>query len=176
MSLTLKIAVIGPKGVGKSTICNGLCDFSTQVTSEYRPTKGVRILEKDQDLNDEALKVHKDIKKSNIQLWDLGGDKMNEKFWPSVKSELNGVILIIDGKNQKYENALDEWINSFCLPDIDIDNTICICYNKDNSKPDKQKSSNQFPKLVIYETGYDIHNLMPILHQFVDKLILKVKV
>ena len=68
------------------------------------------------------------------------------------------------------------WINSFCLPDIDIDNTICICYNKDNSKPDKQKTSNQFPKLVIYETGYDIHNLMPILHQFVDKLILKVKV
>ena len=180
MSIVIKIAVIGQKGVGKSTICNGLCDFSSSVPSEYRPTKGVRILETDQDLTDDQIKQNeslkdKNIRKCNIQLWDVGGDKLNEKYWPSIKSNLNGVILVMDGKDQKHDNIIDEWVNSFCLPEIDLDTMICLAYNKDKVKSDKQRTSNQYPKMTIYETNYDINNLMPILHQFVDKLILKIK-
>ncbi len=179
MSIQFKIAMIGPKGVGKSTISNGICNFTPNIIpSEYRPTRGVRILETDQEFNDEQLKIFKErnIKKANIQIWDIGGDKVNENYWPAVKAELTGLILILDAKNLKIDNLLDEWINSFSnQPKFDIDNMICIVYNKENSKSDKQITSNQFPKLNIYETNYDMNNLLPIFHQFIDKLIMKNK-
>lgn len=180
MSLTFKILVCGPKGVGKSTICNGLCDYNTPLPSEYRTTKGVRILETEQTFSEDQIKANENLKamtskKCNIQLWDLGGDKINEKLWPSIKHEAAGAILVIDAKNNKHDNIIDEWINGFCLPNIEIDNMICIAYNKDTQKSDKQRTSNQFPKLTIFETNYDINNLFPILHQFVDKLIAKLK-
>lgn len=178
MSVSLKIIVCGPKGVGKSTLCNGFCDLGNPIPADYRPTKGVRILETDQELTDEVVKSNQYLKEINaklckIQLWDMGGDKYNEKLWPSIKSDAHGAILIVDGKGNKQDNSIDEWINGFCHPGIELDNIVCIIYNKDSSKSEKQRSSNQFPKLTVYETNYDLNNLLPILHQFVDKLVSK---
>lgn len=180
MSLTLKIVVCGPKAVGKSTICNGICDYTNPIPADYRPTKSIRILECEQELNEEQIKNNeylksKGITKCNIQLWDMGGDKSIEKIWPSIKDGAHGAILIIDGKSTKHDNVIDEWINGFSLPEIDLDSTVCIAYNKDKTKSDKQKTSNQFPKLKIFESNYDLNNILPIFHQFVDKLVSKIK-
>lgn len=183
MSITLKIIVCGPKGSGKSTLCNGICDYNNPIPSEYRSTKSVRILECEHELNDEQIKKNdflsgKGITKVNIQLWDMGGDKSIEKLWPAIKSSVNGAILVIDGKNTKHDNIIDEWVNGFCLPEIDVERLVCISYHKDNQSDmdkEKQKTSNQFPKLKIFDTNYDLKNVLPIFHQFVDKLIWKLK-
>lgn len=180
MSITLKIVVIGSKGVGKTTICNGICDFNNPIPSEYRPTKSVRILETDQEISSDQLKNYpylkeKDIKKVKINIWDMSGDKSIEKLWPAIKDEAHGVILVVDGKNSKYENNLDEWLNGFSLPEIKIENTICIAYHKDLVKVEKQKTSNQFPKLTIFETNYDLNNILPMFHQFVDRILTQLK-
>lgn len=180
LTVNLKLIVCGTKGVGKSTICNGLCDLNNPIPNEYRQTKGIRILETEQDITEDNYKSsiylkENEFKKCNIELWDMGGDKANERFWPAIKDKANGVLLIIDGKSSKHDNIIDEWINGMLIQDFDINDILCIAYNKENSKSDKQRTSNQFPKLTIYETNYDLNNLLPILHQFVDKLLIKLK-
>lgn len=42
MSLTIKIAVVGPSGVGKSVIANLVSEYSDQIPTAYKPTVGVR--------------------------------------------------------------------------------------------------------------------------------------
>lgn len=173
MSINLKIVVCGPKSVGKSTICNGICDYNNPIPEDYRPTRSIRILETEQEIKDDHIKQNDNLKgknKCNIQLWDMGGDRSIEKLWPIIRNKAHGAILVIDAKS-KHDNFIDEWINSFCHPDISVDNCVVIAYNKDNVKSDKQKTSNQFPKLTIFETNYDLNNILPIFHQFVDKLI-----
>jgi len=180
MTLNLKVIVCGPKGVGKSTISNGICDYQIPVPSDYRPTKSIRILETEQEVTDENKKNNNFLatnsyNKTNIQLWDMGGDKALERIWPAIKHEAHGAILIIDGKNSKYENLIDEWINEFCLPEIPIEKILCIAYNKENQKSDNQKTSNQFPKLKIFETNYDLNNILPIFHRFIDDILNNIK-
>ena len=47
--------------------------------------------------------------------------------------------MVIDAKNSKYDNVLDEWVNGFCS-DIKVDNMICLSYSKeDDYKSDKEK-------------------------------------
>ena len=31
-----------------------------------------------------------------------------QNSWPAIKQDLNGVIVLIDSKNNKYDNVLDE--------------------------------------------------------------------
>jgi len=79
--------------------------------------------------------------------------------------------LIIDGKS-KHDNVIDDWVNNFCKQgNISVENMICIAYYKDNEKYDKQKTSNQFPKLNIYESDYDINNFLPIFNKYVYNLL-----
>ena len=103
----------------------------------------------------------------------MSGDRRFESTWPAIKYGANGVIIVIDAVNDKYEASIDEWMNNFCN-DIDPQNVVCFSYKKDDSKSlAKVKQSHQFQNLSISEVTSSIDTLFPSFNKFVTKLLLK---
>jgi len=174
----LKIVIVGPQKVGKTVIANSLSEFSHTVSPDYHPTVGVRILElekpytQEQVANIPVLKKNK-LDKVRIELWDMSGDRRFEQEWPAIKYGANGVIIVIDAVNEKYEASIDEWMNNFCT-DINLDNIISFSYKKDDSKGiSKVKQSHQFPNLIIAEVTNSLDSLIPNFNKFITKILLK---
>ena len=71
-----------------------------------------------------------------------------EKCWPAIQQDINGIIVVIDAKNSKYDNILDEWVNGFCK-DVNVDNMICFSYSRD------EENKNEKPK--ICKNNYHIN-------------------
>ena len=162
----LKIIIVGPPKVGKTVIANYLSEFSHTVSPDYHPTVGVRILELEKPYTDEQvtniqiLKKNK-INKVKIELWDMSGDRKYESTWPAIKYGANGVIIVLDAVNEKYEATIDEWMNNFCT-EINPENVTCFSYKKDESKGlSKVKQSHQFPNLIINEVTNSMESLLP---------------
>jgi|LauGreDrversion4_2_1035121.scaffolds.fasta_scaffold1646213_2 hypothetical protein len=101
-----------------------------------------------------------------------------ESCWPACKLDLNGIILVIDTKNSKYDNTIDEWVNGF-FPGFNIDDMTCFSYSREEeTKETKQKVcmhkinlANQFPKLQITEVVNDFNILLPHFNKFVTKIL-----
>ena len=103
----------------------------------------------------------------------------NDSCWPAIQLDLNGIILVIDSKNNKYDNIIDEYVNGFCS-NFNIENMICFSYSKDEENKSETKHkvckylfklANQFPKLQITEVVNDYNVLLPHFNKFVTKLI-----
>ena len=174
----LKIVIVGPQKVGKTVIANSLSEFSHTVSPDYHPTVGVRILELEKPYTDEqvanipVLKKNK-INKVKIELWDMSGDRRFESTWPAIKYGANGVIIVLDAVNDKYEATIDEWMNNFCT-EINKENVTCFSYKKDDSKGlSKVKQSHQFPNLTICEVTNSVDSLLPNFNKFITRLLLK---
>ena len=176
----LKIIIVGPQKVGKTTMANILSEFSQTVSSDYHPTVGVRILEMDKAYNDDQiskipiLKKNK-INKVKIELWDMSGDRKFDSTWPAIKYGAHGVIIVIDAYNEKYDSAIDEWMNNFCT-EINPENITCFSYKKEDGKGIiKSKQSHQFPNLLISEVSNNVESLFLNFNKFITKLLLKMK-
>ena len=108
-----------------------------------------------------------------IELWDMSGDRRFESTWPAIKYGANGVIIVLDAVNDKYEATIDEWMNNFCT-EINKENVTCFSYKKDDSKGlSKVKQSHQFPNLIICEVTNSMDSLLPNFNKFITKLLLK---
>ncbi|CAH0380982.1 unnamed protein product [Bemisia tabaci] len=95
----LKIVLVGPCKAGKSTVANFLSSNSENSFPEYRPTKGVRILEFEK----------KDVVGSGtieIELWDTSGDHGYAVCWPAIQYRAHGVILMFDPKIDNHKSEL----------------------------------------------------------------------
>ena len=174
----LKIVIVGPQKVGKTVIANSLSEFSHTVSPDYHPTVGVRILELEKPYTEEqvanipVLKKNK-ITKVKIELWDMSGDRRFESTWPAIKYGANGVIIVLDAVNDKYEATIDEWMNNFCT-EINKENVTCFSYKKGDSKGlAKVKQSHQFPNLTICEVTNSVDSLLPNFNKFITRLLLK---
>ena len=174
----LKIIIVGPQKVGKTVIANSLSEFSQTISPDYHPTVGVRVLETEKTYTDEQvsnipiLKKNK-LSKVKIELWDMSGDRRFESTWPAIKYGANGVIIVLDAVNDKYEGVIDEWMNNFCT-EISPEIVTRFSYKKDDSKGlSKVKQSHQFPNLTISEVTSSIDSLFPNFNKFITKLLLK---
>ena len=176
----LKIVIVGPQKVGKTVIANSLSEFSHTISPDYHPTVGVRILETEKDYTNEQvgsisiLKKNK-INKVKIELWDMSGDRRFESTWPAIKYGANGVIIVLDAVNDKFEGVIDEWMNNFCS-EMNPDNVTCFSYKKeDNKGVAKNKQSHQFPNMTIAEVNHSMESLLPNFHRFITKLLIQMK-
>ena len=176
----LKIVIVGPQKVGKTVIANSLSEFSHTISPDYHPTVGVRILETEKDYTNEQvgsisiLKKNK-INKVKIELWDMSGDRRFESTWPAIKYGANGVIIVLDAVNDRYEGVIDEWMNNFC-GEMNPDNVVCFSYKKEDSKGiAKNKQSHQFPNMTIAEVNHSMESLLPNFHKFITKLLIQMK-
>jgi len=62
--MAVKVALIGPSGSGKTILANFLADATETVLEEHQPTKVVRILEFESNVN-----VNNRNSKADIELW-----------------------------------------------------------------------------------------------------------
>ena len=107
----VKIIVVGPVEVGKSTISNILADISDGPTGTYRPTKGCRIVEFEKDA---PLAVKKQFAgKIYVELWDCSGDLEYEKCWPAIQKGAQGIVFVYNPKNPNSEKDMEFFINNF---------------------------------------------------------------
>ena len=103
----------------------------------------------------------------------MSGDRRFESTWPAIKYGANGVIIVLDAVNEKYEGTIDEWMNNFCT-EINKENVTCFSYKKDDSKGlAKVKQSHQFPNLTICEVTNSVDSLLPNFNKFITRLLLK---
>ena len=176
----LKIVIVGPSKVGKTSIANSLSEFSQTISSDYHPTVGVRILETEKAYTDEQVSSIQILKKNKmnkvkIELWDMSGDRRFEPTWNAIKYGANGVIIVLDAVNDKYEGIIDEWMSNFCN-EINPDFVTCFSYNKDDSKGIvKKKVSHQFPNMTISEVNHSMESLLPVFNKFITKLLISMK-
>ena len=70
----------------------------------YRPTTGVRIVEHE---------TYVDNRLVSIEFWDVSGSTKNERIWPAIQKEAQGVIIIFNGDNPKSESDADFWVEKF---------------------------------------------------------------
>ena len=105
----------------------------------------------------------------------MSGDRRFESTWPAIKYGANGVIIVLDAVNDKYEGVIDEWMNNFCS-EINPDNVTCFSYKKEDSKGIvKNKQSHQFPNMTIAEVNHSMESLLPNFHKFITKLLIQMK-
>ena len=176
----LKIIIVGPQKVGKTVIANSLSEFSHTISPDYHPTVGVRVLETEKTYTDEQISAIPILKKNKlskvkIELWDMSGDRRFESTWPAIKYGANGVIIVLDAVNDKFEGVIDEWMNNFCT-ELSPHIVTCFSYKKEDSKGIvKSKVSHQFTNMTISEVNHSMESLLPNFHKFITKLLVQMK-
>ncbi|VDM41284.1 unnamed protein product [Toxocara canis] len=75
---------------GKTTISNYLADSNEMSIHEYRPTRGVRIVE----FESNELELNGERVDAEVELWDCSGDRQYERCWPAIRRDTHGVILV----------------------------------------------------------------------------------
>ena len=177
----LKIAIVGPSRVGKSTITNFLSEFSHIVTPDYHPTVATRILEMEKTYTDDQAKnipilKNNKLTKAKIELWDISGDRRYESSWPACQYGLHGAIIVVDATDSKYDNVIDDWMNGFCK-NVNPDCVVCFSYKKDNAKGNVtgKKQSHQFPNMIIGEVNSNMDSLLPHFNKLVNKILMNMK-
>ena len=176
----LKIIIVGPQKVGKTVIANSLSEFSHTISPDYHPTVGVRVLETEKTYTDEQISAIPILKKNKlskvkIELWDMSGDRRFESTWPAIKYGANGVIIVLDAVNDKFEGVIDEWMNNFCT-ELSPQIVTCFSYKKEDNKGIvKAKVSHQFPNMTISEVNHSMESLLPNFHKFITKLLVQMK-
>uniref|UniRef100_A0AC34RIP8 Intraflagellar transport protein 22 homolog n=1 Tax=Panagrolaimus sp. JU765 TaxID=591449 RepID=A0AC34RIP8_9BILA len=105
-----KILIVGPLRCGKSCVSNYVADTVESSNREYRPTKGVRILE----LESADLKIADQHSEKIIELWDCSGDRKYESCWPALRFGAQGTVLVVDPERTNDEELL-LWYNEFVV-------------------------------------------------------------
>jgi len=97
----VKILIVGPKSVGKSTLMNTVADPSASnealLNSIYIPTAATRIIELSRD-------------KRQVLAWEVCGDPRYKHLWPVLKDGADACIFVSRLGDRK---ELDEYLRAF---------------------------------------------------------------
>ena len=118
----VKILVLGPKKAGKSTLANILGGLQDGLSTVYRPTEGVRIVDFERDPPPSVSQYGK----INIELWDLSGDFRFEKCWAPCQQDVQGIIFVYDPKNPDSESDLVKFVENFPKA-LKLKQSFCLC-------------------------------------------------
>ncbi|EER16408.1 hypothetical protein Pmar_PMAR021004 [Perkinsus marinus ATCC 50983] len=109
LAMTMKIAVLGPRRSGKTTIANILGEVpiihleGAGGEAKYAPTCGVRILDIE---TDEGVAV---------ELWDVSGDVGDfDACYRTVQHGCDGVILVYDPNERAQVKEVDNMCCNYC--------------------------------------------------------------
>ncbi|XP_020281568.1 intraflagellar transport protein 22 homolog [Pseudomyrmex gracilis] len=148
----LKLVMIGPTESGKSTIANFLADAS-EIPYDYRPTKGVRILEF--EIND--IEVNNERISRDIELWDCSGNHKYKNCWPVMRNGAHGVILVYNSKNvQNSLKELKELYDYFIIgAKLSANNCVIFYYDPDNTSNMSKMISSSFSHVSHVKCNVD---------------------
>lgn len=112
-TVTLKVALVGPKSSGKTRIANHLAGllFPSEIKTE--PTIGCRILTFDKQFPTKTREGAAVDVVTRIELWDLSGDMRFEACWPAVADEMHAVIVVFDPGSKQQAQDVRLWCEWF---------------------------------------------------------------
>ncbi|CAG0888356.1 unnamed protein product [Cyprideis torosa] len=122
---------------GKSYLSNFLADATESATGDYRPTKGVRILE---------FESPADIHKAEVELWDTSGDSQYESCWPAIQRDAGGVIFVYDPQRPESGGSKQlDVLHSHFVGQQGLKDRHCVVFISKRKDDDKNvKLSNTF--------------------------------
>ncbi|XP_033226272.1 intraflagellar transport protein 22 homolog [Belonocnema kinseyi] len=139
----LKLLVLGPVGVGKTTISNFLAE-ATEIPYEYDPTQGVRILE----FEAKNITVKNKVHKADIELWDCSGDSKFKNCWPAMKKDVKGVIFVHGPKSQDKSREMEQFYEYFVnQTKLGPKSCLLLYYDPENSSEMPKKLWPNFAKM-----------------------------
>uniref|UniRef100_A0A1A8FA29 Intraflagellar transport protein 22 homolog n=1 Tax=Nothobranchius korthausae TaxID=1143690 RepID=A0A1A8FA29_9TELE len=125
----VKILFVGPTESGKTVLANFLSDMTENVGGQYRPTKGVRILEFKSQLKGSGDKT------CEVELWDCSGDFKFELCWPALMEDCNGVVTIFNPDVPSHLKEIETWYSMFVASQGLQDNQcLLIAHHKPGSE------------------------------------------
>lgn len=95
------IILIGDTTVGKTALISRYAVNTFQ--ENYRATVGIDYYQKEEEINDEKIKVN---------IWDTAGQERYQGLSKSFYKRGNGIILTYDVTNRESFNHLKKWIDS----------------------------------------------------------------
>ncbi|XP_046396938.1 intraflagellar transport protein 22 homolog [Ischnura elegans] len=167
-----KIAVLGPVKSGKTSICNILSNAVERYGGDYRPTKGVRILE----FESSYLQVNEKNINCEIELWDCSGDQKYKPFWPVFLHKTVGCILVYDPTSATDAKELDLFYDCIVdTPTNELQSCVVFANNKEKNKRVEKKLSSKFDELehVIVDIEDDIKGVKSSFDAFLVDLLKK---
>jgi len=146
----VKVALIGPSGSCKTILANFLADATETVLEEHQPTKVVRILEFESNVN-----VNNRNSKADIELWDCSGDRRYADTYPALIWELQGVIFVFNPDNDGHRDELDFYYDSFIRKSkLSDSNAIVFALNNSEANPSTKLSlSKNFARIPQLEVS-----------------------
>mmetsp|Transcript_19490 Transcript_19490/g.66270 ORF Transcript_19490/g.66270 Transcript_19490/m.66270 type:complete len:190 (-) Transcript_19490:1374-1943(-) len=111
---SLKVAVVGPMGSGKTTVCRILAE--TMAPPGYQPTVACRIQEVERYVNGEHVAV---------ELWDCSGDFKYQSCFPAITSGAQGLVVCYDPDKAGQEPEVEKWVQAFA-GSAGLANTQCL--------------------------------------------------
>ncbi|CAG0891746.1 unnamed protein product [Darwinula stevensoni] len=130
----VKIVIVGSPKSGKTYITNLLSEAVENVSGDYHPTKGVRIVEYECD----QLNVNGKLARAEVELWDTSGDQKYESCWPAIQRDTHGVILLYDPAFEEQARHLDILYSHF-VTQQGLKEQQCIIFS--NKKPGGSQAS-----------------------------------
>ncbi|CAL8088743.1 unnamed protein product [Calicophoron daubneyi] len=129
----IKIVIVGPMECGKSYLSNFLSEAVEQVTGEYRPTCGVRIIEYEMN-----LPVKNKIFKVDVEIWDVSGNKKYESCWPATFKGAHGAVFVYNPDHADHGKELDYW-HSVLVQNTSLkDGNCCLIGHKRPNKNERE--------------------------------------
>ncbi len=117
----VKIAVLGPKGSGKTTFVTHVTGKPSPALTSYTPTAGVRIitvpLPPDVPVTaaPTATSAAADPAGPLIEVWDCSGDPEYESCWPAIMDDLDGAVVVFNPADSSQAADARVWGEWFCV-------------------------------------------------------------
>jgi len=151
--LKAKVLVVGPPKCGKTVLSNFLSDTIENIVQEYRPTKGVRIVEFERrNLNVKGRRVD-----AEVELWDCGSTGNSESCWPIFAKDVNGLIFVFNqeldvtggsssakmsDEASKHQKSLEKLYNHFVRQE-GVRDSQCLVINQKFRKKDEGEDDDE---------------------------------
>jgi len=145
-----KIVVVGPCKSGKTSISNFLGDQGDVISSAYRPTIGVRILE-----FESSISTSQGHKKIDVELWDCSGNESCEGCWPALASDADGVLLVYDPFDARVSPSIESFYKYF-VSGQNLKDEHCLVFANCKSNDEKNSEiSSPFPSVTFEVTNLE---------------------
>jgi ADP-ribosylation factor-like protein 2 len=137
-----KVLILGPEGVGKTTIFHRLC--SNEVKLTY-PTIGFNV---------DTMKLNNMV----VNLWDFGGHEKIMKLWDKYFEYVDLVILVIDSSDSECFDKIKEILK--LIKENLSDTYVLIVANKIDLKQQTMSTESIVKNICLYDFGLKIVNFI----------------
>jgi GTPase SAR1 family protein len=118
--------MVGPCNAGKTRLANQMLGMDVP---SHDPTKGVRILEIDCDIN-----LNRQDLEVNMELWDVSGNSEYDACYQAVCQKLQGLIVVYN-PDAGQANEVAVWLSWFCTQaNLKADQVLVLAHSDNEEK------------------------------------------